>query len=64
MGFTVLGRWIYIVTEASLFEVEIAIGKLKKYKSLGSVQILAKLITAGGETLHSETRKLICSNME
>jgi hypothetical protein len=32
-------------------EVEIAIAKLKKYKSLGSDQILAELIQAGGEIL-------------
>jgi hypothetical protein len=41
--------------------VEIAIGKLKRYKSLGTGQILAKLIKAGGERLCSEIHKLICS---
>jgi hypothetical protein len=30
-------------------EVEIAIAKLKKYKSLGSDQVPAELIQAGGE---------------
>jgi hypothetical protein len=40
-------------------EVEIAIAKLKKYKSPGSDQILAELIQAGGETLQSEIHKLI-----
>jgi hypothetical protein len=35
------------------FEGEIAIAKLKKYKSPGSDQILAELIEAGGETLWS-----------
>jgi sorting nexin-29 len=40
--------------------VEIAIGKLKSYKSPGTDQILAELIKAGGETLHSEIHRLIC----
>jgi hypothetical protein len=38
---------------------EIAIGKLKTYKSPGTDQIPAKLIKAGGETLCSEIHKLI-----
>jgi hypothetical protein len=50
-----------LVPEPSLAEVEIAIGKLKSYKSLGTDQILAKLIKAGGEMLSSEIHKLICS---
>jgi hypothetical protein len=37
-----------LVPEPSLVKVEIAIGKLKSYKSLGTDQILAKLIKAGG----------------
>jgi hypothetical protein len=41
--------------------VEIAIEKLKRYKSLGMNQILAKFIKAGGETLCFEIHKLICS---
>jgi hypothetical protein len=41
--------------------VEPAIGKLISYKSLGTDQILAKLIKAGGEMLCSEIHKLICS---
>jgi hypothetical protein len=41
--------------------VEIAIEKLKRYKSLGTDQIPAKLIKAGGETLSSEIHKLIHS---
>jgi hypothetical protein len=41
--------------------VEIAIGKLKKYKSPGSDQILAELIQAGGEILLSAIHKLINS---
>jgi hypothetical protein len=40
---------------------EIAIAKLKKYKSPGSDQIPAELIQAGGETLLSLIHKLINS---
>jgi hypothetical protein len=50
-----------LVPEPSLVEVEIAIGKLKSYKSPGTDQILAKLLKAGGETLYSETHRFICS---
>jgi hypothetical protein len=49
-----------LVPEPSLREVEIAIGKLKSYKSPGTDQILTKLIKAGGET-YSEIHSLICS---
>jgi hypothetical protein len=42
----------------SHLEVEIAIAKLKKYKSPGSDQIPAELIQAGGEILLSEIHKL------
>jgi hypothetical protein len=48
-----------LVPEPSLVEVEIAIGKLKSYKSSGTDQILAKLIKAGSETLYSEIHKLM-----
>jgi hypothetical protein len=41
--------------------VEIAIAKLKKYKSPGSDQILAELIQARGEILLSAIHKLINS---
>jgi hypothetical protein len=41
--------------------VEIAIAKLKKYKSPGSDHIPAELIQAGGEILLSATHKLINS---
>jgi hypothetical protein len=41
--------------------VEIAIAKLKKYKSPGSDQIPAELIQEGGETLQSAIHKLINS---
>jgi hypothetical protein len=50
-----------LIPEPSLVEVEIAIGKLKSYKSLGTDQIPAELIKAGGETLHSEINRIICS---
>jgi hypothetical protein len=50
-----------LVPEPSLVEVEIAIGKLKSYKSPGTGQIPAELIRAGGETLRSEVHKLISS---
>jgi hypothetical protein len=48
------------VPEPSLVEVEIAIGKLKSYKSPSTDQIPAELIKAGGETLCSEIHRLIC----
>jgi hypothetical protein len=50
-----------LVPEPSLVEVEIAIGKLKSYKSPGTGQIPAELIKAGSETLYSEIHRLICS---
>jgi hypothetical protein len=40
-------------------EGEVAIWKLKRYKSPGVDQIPAELIQAGGETLRSEIHKLI-----
>jgi hypothetical protein len=49
-----------LIPEPSLFEVEIAIRKLKSYKSPGTDQIPADLIKAGGGTLYSEIHKLIC----
>jgi len=49
-----------IVPDPSLVEAEIAIGKLKSYKSPGTDQIPAELIKAGGET-YSEIHRLICS---
>jgi hypothetical protein len=50
-----------LVPEPSLVEVEIAIGKLKSYKSPGIDHIPAEFIKAGGEKLYSEIHKLICS---
>jgi hypothetical protein len=49
-----------LVPEPSLVEVEIAIGKLKSYKSPGTDNILAELIKAGGKILYSEIHRLIC----
>jgi hypothetical protein len=47
------------VPEPSASEVEVAIGKLKRYKSQGVDQIPAELIQEGGETLRTEIHKLI-----
>jgi hypothetical protein len=48
-----------VVPEPSLVEMEIAIRKLKRYKSPGTDQISAELMKAGGEILRSEMHKLI-----
>jgi hypothetical protein len=45
--------------ESSASEVEVAIGKLKRYRSPGVDQFPAELIQAGGETLRSEIHNLI-----
>jgi hypothetical protein len=50
-----------LVPEPGLVEVEIAIGKLKQYKSLDTDQILDELIKAGAETLCSEIHNIIHS---
>jgi hypothetical protein len=50
-----------LVPEPSLVEVEIAIGKLKSYKSPGTDYIPPELIKEEGETLYSERHRLICS---
>jgi hypothetical protein len=47
------------VPEPSVAEVEVAIRKLKRYRSPRVHQILAEMIEAGVETLHSEIHKLI-----
>jgi hypothetical protein len=39
--------------------MELAVGKLKSYKSPGTDEILAELFKAGGETLYSEIQKFI-----
>jgi hypothetical protein len=49
-----------LVPECSLVKVEIAIGKLKSYKSPVTDNIPAELIKVGGETLYSEIHRLIC----
>jgi hypothetical protein len=48
-----------LVPESSSSQVEIAIQKLKRYKSPGTDQNPAELIQAGGNTLRSESHKLI-----
>jgi hypothetical protein len=50
-----------LVPEPSLVAVEIAIGKLKSYKSPSTDQIPAELIKTGGETFLSEINKLLFS---
>jgi hypothetical protein len=50
-----------LVPDPSPYKVEIAVAKLKRYKSPGSDQILAELIQAGGETFQPEIHKLINS---
>jgi hypothetical protein len=50
-----------LVPEPSTVEVEIAIGKLRSYKSQGTAQIPAELIKAEGEILRPEIEKLIHS---
>jgi hypothetical protein len=49
-----------LVPDPSPFDIDTT-AKLKKYKSLGSDQILAELIQAGGGTLQSEIHKLVSS---
>jgi hypothetical protein len=48
-----------LVPDSSASKVEVAVGKLKRYKSPGVDQIRAELIQAGGETLLSEIHMLI-----
>jgi hypothetical protein len=50
-----------LVTEPSLVEVEIAIGKLENYKSPDNDQIPAELIKSRGDKLCSKIHKPICS---
>jgi hypothetical protein len=49
------------VPEPNTSDVEVAIGKLKSYKSPGVDQIPAEQIQAGGEPLRSEIHELIMS---
>jgi len=46
------------MSKPSAFEVEMANEKLKRLKSLGIDQILAKFIKAGGRTIRSEIHEL------
>jgi hypothetical protein len=48
-----------LVPEPSAFQVEMAIEKVKRYKSPGIEQIPAELIKAGGSKIYSEIHKLI-----
>jgi hypothetical protein len=48
-----------LVPGLSCLEAEIAIAKLKKYKSPGSDEILAELIQAGAKTLLPQIHKLV-----
>jgi len=50
-----------LVPEPSVFEVELAIGKLKNHKSPGTDQIPAELIKAGGRTICCGIHKLVIS---
>jgi hypothetical protein len=50
-----------LVPEPSLIKMETVIGKFKRCKSLGTDQILAEVIKAGGEISCSEIHKLIRS---
>jgi hypothetical protein len=50
-----------LVPGPSRLQVEIAIAKLKKYKSPGSDEIPSELIQAGGRILLSAIHKLITS---
>jgi hypothetical protein len=47
------------VPQPNMSEVEVATGKLKRYKSPDADEIPAELIQMGVETLHSEIHKLI-----
>jgi hypothetical protein len=50
-----------LVPAPSAFEIEIAIGKLKRHKSPGIDQIAAELIKAGAGIIRSEIHQLIIS---
>jgi len=47
-----------LVPEPSVFEVEMAVGKLKTHKSPDIDKIPAELIKAGGRIIHSEIVEL------
>jgi len=50
-----------LVPELSAFDVELAIGKLKRHKSPGIDQTPAEMIEVGGRKFHYATHKLINS---
>ena len=50
-----------LVSEPNAFEIEMAIGKLKKHKSPGIDQIPAEFFKAGSRTIRYEIHKLIKS---
>jgi hypothetical protein len=50
-----------LVPEPSAFEIEMAIGKLKRHISPDTDQIPAESFKAEGRTIHSEIHKLINS---
>jgi len=50
-----------LVLEPSAFEFEMAIEKLKRYKSPGTDQIPTEMIKAGGRIIHSEILQFINS---
>ena len=50
-----------LVPELSVFDVQLAIEKVKSHKSPGIDQIPAELIKAGGRTICYEIHKLIIS---
>jgi hypothetical protein len=50
---------IKVVLKPSPFKVEITTEKLTRYISPGIYQILAEIIQAGGNTLHSEIHNLL-----
>jgi hypothetical protein len=52
-----------LVPEASLVKVEIAIGKLRSYKSPGTDQIPAELIKAGGEAYVLRYTGCVCTQV-
>jgi hypothetical protein len=63
LGLMTLGRQKYtaepLVPEQSAFEVELAIEKLKRYKSPGTDQIPSEFIKAWGKKIRSDVHNLI-----